>query len=258
MQLGGKRMYRALIVDDDRWVAADVREMLKPEKYGFTHVEVCLSAEEALAILLSDEVYDLVLTDIRMSDMSGLDLIKACRAKKVESLFVLISAYNDFSYVSEAFEYGVFDYLLKPVSSEKAEKLMLRVSAKLEEKYASSIRLRENEDGGPLDVAIRFIQEHYNENISLDDAANVCHLQKNYLSNLISKQLGMSFSQFKNQLRIVEAKRRIQQGRETITEVALSVGYNDLNYFSRIFKQNVGMTPQEYSRFFELSKRKGE
>lgn len=248
-------MYRALIVDDDRWVVADIRETLMLEKYGFTRIEECYCAEEALATLFSGETFDLVLTDIRMSDMSGLDLVKACKSKKIEPLFVLISAYNDFGYVSDAFQYGVFDYLLKPVSREKAEKLMLRVSAKLEEK-AIGAHDAAPAAGNALDVAISYMRSNYTQPMPLEEVAGACHLQKNYLSALLSRHLGLSFSQFKNKLRIADAKRRIQEGGETLTEIALNVGYSDLNYFSRIFKQTVGMTPQEYSKYLENTNRK--
>ena len=62
---------------------------------------------------------------------------------------------------------------------------------------------------------------------------------------------GISFSQFKIYLRIAESKKLIQDGNANMAEVAEAVGYLDANYFSRIFKRVVGMTPQEYQRMLK-------
>jgi len=247
-------MYRAFIVDDDPWVISDILDVLQLKKYGFDEVEEFYSAEEALVAMLSGKAPDLVLSDIRMGDMSGLDMICACRQNHIDSLFVLVSAFNDFSYVSDAFQYSVFDYLLKPVTEESAQRLMVRVCSRLEEKYNIVAPASDAEGQSPFNTAVAYIRSNYTSDISLEEVADACYLSKGYLSMLLKKNLGMSFSRFKNHLRVSEAKRLIRGSNLNITEIAYSVGFNDLNYFSRTFKQIVGVTPQEYQKMSEFRK----
>lgn len=247
-------MYRAIIVDDDPWVISDILGVLQLKKYGFDEVEEFYSGEEALVAMLSGKTPDLVLSDIRMGDMSGLDMIRICRQNRVDSLFVLISAFNDFSYVSDAFQYSVFDYLLKPITVESAQRLMLRVCSKLEEKYNMVPPVSNSTGQSPFNTAVAYIKNNYTSDLSLEDVADACYLSKGYLSMLLKKNLGMSFSRFKNHLRVSEAKRLIRDSDHNITEIAYSVGFNDLNYFSRTFKQIVGVTPQEYQKMSEFRK----
>ena len=241
-------MYRAFIVDDDPWVISDILDVLQLKKYGFDEVQEFYSGEEALSALLSGDAPDLVMSDIRMGEMSGLDMIRLCRQNHIDSLFVLISGYSDFSYVSDAFHYGVFDYLLKPITAESAQRLMLHVCTQLEQKYNVVPPQTEPDAQSPFQAAVSYIKNNYTTDISLEEVAEACFLSKSSLSMLLKKNLGMSFSRFKNHLRITEAKRLIRENDRNITEIAYSVGYNDLNYFSRIFKQIVGVTPQEYQK----------
>lgn len=241
-------MYRAFIVDDDRWVTADIRQTLRLKQYGFEEIEEYNSAEEALAVLLSGDWPDLVVSDIRMGDMSGLDMIHLCHQKKVDTLFVLVSAYSDFDYVSAAFQYGVFDYLLKPISQEKADQLMRRVCAVLEERAHSFTEQERDGQQSTFERVLAYMRENYMRPMSLEEVASACYLTQNYLSSLLKKRAGMSFLQYRNYLRITEAKRKIRAKNSTITEIAYAVGFNDLNYFSRTFKKIVGVTPQEYQK----------
>lgn len=241
-------MYSALIVDDDYWVTKDLRAVLKLEEYGFDRIEELNSAEEALSRILSGYVYDLIITDVRMGEMSGLDLMRICRRNHVDSIFVLVSAYSDFNYISEAFQQEAFDYLLKPVSIEKAQQLMVRVLSKLEKKYDASLHQCDKKDMDSVELVLNYIRENYAKPITLEETADACFISKSYLCALLKKNIGMSFLQFKNYLRIVEAKKQLRNGNGNIAEVAAAVGYFDANYFSRIFKQMVGMTPQEYQR----------
>lgn len=244
-------MYSALIVDDDHWVAKDIRAVLQLEKHGFDRIEEMNSAEEALSRILAGDVYDMIITDIRMGDMSGLDLIRACRNHHYDAILILVSAYSDFSYVSEAFQQEVFDYLLKPVSQEKAQRMMMRVCSKLEERHDSEMQTSDEKPREAFEVALEYIRKNYTQAITLEETADACYLSKGYLCALLKKNLGMSFSQFKNYLRIAESKKLIQDGNANMAEVAEAVGYLDANYFSRIFKRVVGMTPQEYQRMLK-------
>lgn len=244
-------VYSALLVDDDYWALKDIRSILKLEEYGFDRIEELNSAEEAIARILSGCACDLIITDVRMGEISGLDLIRICRRNHVDSIFVMVSAYCDFDYISEAFRQEAFDYLLKPVSKEKAQQLMVRLLSKLEKKQGASLNQCDKKELDPVELALDYIRKNYAKPITLEETANACHMSKGYLSIMMKKQVGMSFLQFRNYLRMIAAKRLLQDSNANITETAAAVGCFDANYFSRIFKQTVGMTPREYQRMIK-------
>lgn len=119
-------MYRAMIVDDDKWAIEDIRKSFRFHDWGFEVVGEYNNAEDALAMILRAPP-DLVISDIRMSKNSGLDMARICREQGVRTLFVIVSGYDSFSYVQDAFRYGVFFYLLKPIEDGQVCELMQRI-----------------------------------------------------------------------------------------------------------------------------------
>lgn len=107
-------MYKVLILDEDR----GARYMLKRfpwSRYGFEISEEAAGGREALAKLASESV-DLVVTDVRMPDMDGMDFLAAVHEQEVRPCLILLSSYNDFEYAQQGIGFGVFDYITKPFS----------------------------------------------------------------------------------------------------------------------------------------------
>ncbi len=111
-------MYRVLIVDDEALIREGLKVICDWEELGFTVCGDAASGEEALQKILQDKP-DLVLMDIKMPGMSGLEIIKKCREADVTSRFIVISGYSDFTYAQEAIRYGVENYLTKPVDEDE-------------------------------------------------------------------------------------------------------------------------------------------
>lgn len=97
-------------------------------------------------------------------------------------------------------------------------------------------------------AAIRYIQEHYRENISLSDAADSVHLASTYLSYVFHKETEITFSEYLQSCRINHAKELLERTGTRIREVGELAGYHDNRHFSKIFKKATGMTPQEYRK----------
>lgn len=93
-----------------------------------------------------------------------------------------------------------------------------------------------------------YIEENYKNNVSLEELAETFFINSQYLCRLFKSKTGMNFKQYITQLRIEEAKAKLTVPINSITDIALSTGFNDPNYFSRVFKDNVGMTPSEYRK----------
>ncbi len=91
-----------------------------------------------------------------------------------------------------------------------------------------------------------YLEEHYDENISLQDAANEAGMTPQYFSTIFKQSTGQNFIEWLSEFRIKKAKEYLDEPGAVIKEVCFKVGYNDPNYFSRIFKKISGVTPKEY------------
>lgn len=114
---------KLLLVDDEKIILKGLKETYDWESMGYQVVGTALSGEAALA-LLEDEEPDVVITDVRMKKISGLDLIEQTRRARPGIKFVVISAYKDFEYAKRACEEGALSYLVKPVDDEELESVM--------------------------------------------------------------------------------------------------------------------------------------
>lgn len=96
--------------------------------------------------------------------------------------------------------------------------------------------------------ATDYLAEHYNERITLDSLASALGISVPQLKRLFREQIGQSMVAYLTALRISEAKRLIRQGQITFTQVAEAVGYENIYYFSTLFKKQTGLTPTEYAK----------
>jgi two-component system response regulator YesN len=91
-----------------------------------------------------------------------------------------------------------------------------------------------------------YLENHYAEDISLEDVAEQVNISPQYFSKLIKKTTGFNFIDWLSMLRVKKAKELLTNSNLTVKEVCFMVGYKDPNYFSRIFKKRIGITPSEY------------
>ncbi|HWQ80334.1 MAG TPA: PocR ligand-binding domain-containing protein, partial [Anaerovoracaceae bacterium] len=97
-----------------------------------------------------------------------------------------------------------------------------------------------------IQKCIAYINEHYREDITLDQVAKAVHLNASYLSSLFKREIGIGFSSYLNKVRIDKSMLLIKNTNYSMVGVALSVGFENQSYFSKVFKCLTGMTPQEY------------
>lgn len=97
-----------------------------------------------------------------------------------------------------------------------------------------------------IKTAISLITKNYATNITLDDVANEVHLNAAYFSTLFKKEVGHSFKEYLNMLRIEESKRLLTNSNYSIVDIAIAVGFEDQSYFSKVFKKYTGITPKQY------------
>ena len=99
----------------------------------------------------------------------------------------------------------------------------------------------------------RYAEEMYSTGISLKELAITCGKNEKYLGRLFKKELGLSFSEYCNGLRLEKAEKMLARGSRKIIDIAMECGFNNVSYFNRVFKAKHGMSPQAFSRTLRAS-----
>ncbi|WP_321008392.1 response regulator, partial [Hungatella effluvii] len=113
-------MRKVLIVDDDTIIRITLRSLINWEEMGFQIVADAIHGEAALAYL-KDHTVDLIISDMKMPVLDGIGLLEAVSRFEVMPKVLVLSGYDDFKLVRDAFRLGACDYLLKPVNPDEVE-----------------------------------------------------------------------------------------------------------------------------------------
>ena len=125
-------MYKAMFVDDEYMILQGLQMILPWQELGFEVVHTAKSASEALEYLQEHSV-DLLITDIRMPEMNGIDMIRQAQAFGNRFFSIILSGYQEFAFVKQGMALGVRNYLVKPVNKEELRSSVQAIAAELEE-----------------------------------------------------------------------------------------------------------------------------
>ena len=345
-------MIKIIIVDDEKMIREG---LVTTVPWGEMGIEVVGSAENgrvALEIAL-DKKPHIILTDIRMPKMDGIELLKKIKEELPKTKVLILSGYDDFSYAQQALKYGAAGYIIKPVNVEELRKIMEEVMLTFKEEYdkdlhwikihremeyeiqqyimyirvlnkeeafsllskisnkgmlsnvsvdiykklyveimdttlnvlkEDGIQLEEEQRYKYLDLinfttigelqdwiyiftdklmelvlknkkdnyriviknAVQYINEHFNEDLSIQQIAEAVHLSPNYFSHVFKKEREESFTDYLNKFRVNKAKVLLSEHIYKVYEVAEMVGYSEYKYFSSVFKKITGVSPTDY------------
>jgi two-component system, response regulator YesN len=195
---------------------------------------------------------DVLVTDIRMPLISGLDLIREVHDAFPRVKILIISGYDNFEYAQAAIKYGVSDYILKPIDREKLQDVLQRLLIRLEKdekKFRDSHAYLTERSGQEslVNGVAEYMVNHFSEELSIGRLSSSFRVHPSYLTRVFKKHRGKAPLQYLQELRMNEAKRLLRSHPDMcIKEVAGALGYFDQSYFSRAFKKITGFTPQEY------------
>ncbi|MBD2871982.1 response regulator transcription factor [Paenibacillus arenilitoris] len=246
------RRLRILVAEDEDLIRNHLVRKINELGEAVNVVGTAQDGKEALGLMQSGQP-DLLVTDIRMPVMDGMALIKHMHLYHPRVRNIITSGYADFEYARQAMQYGVTDYLLKPISADELHRVLLRVKEAVDSEESA---FRANMQGmhstgmntGEIVGSVqRYLREHFRKDVSLEQIARHFNFNASYLSKLFMKHTGELPSRYLMTLRINEAKYLLANHRHlSVKEVGERVGYPDQFYFSRIFKQMTGCTPKDY------------
>ncbi len=241
---------RILVADDERIIRKGIIAIINSAQMDW---EVSGEASDGIDVLhlLEQEIPDVLITDIRMAQMNGIDLAKLIRKQNPELSIIVISGYANFNFAKEAIDFNAVDYLLKPIDPEDLIKALKKAQCILKkcetaEQLSNGAISLENDSRYRkiIQEAIRYITMHYQSDLTMTKVAKKVNVSPNYFCELFKQETGVNFSEYLTRLRIQKAKNLLQSGDHLkIYEVSRLVGYNDERYFCKIFKKIEGTTP---------------
>lgn len=238
---------KVVLVDDEIMIREGFKKLFDWEAHDCEVVGEAADGMEALSRIDTLKP-DVVIMDINIPIMNGLKVIQTSRARYPDMAFIIVSGYDDFSYCREALRMQITDYILKPVNYEEFGACIDRLKIALYEKKETEVI--EEQEERPIAGIIRYMQEHLEEEISLNILAEKFHLSSQYISQLFKNEIGVNFLSYLTSIRMERAKKLLISTSFSIGEISVQCGYGDYRVFTRTFKKTEGSTPSQYRRDF--------
>lgn len=211
--------------------------------------QVIAHAEDGREGLLYAREYepDVVITDIRMPKIDGLKMIEEIQTLGLHPEFIVLSGYAEFEYARTAIRLGVKEYLLKPISVDILTETLKRSEKALSQETDGEQQCPENENySAAVADMVQTIRRDYGKRLYLDMFSEKYKMTPEYLSTLFTKETQMTFSNYVKKVRIERAKELLDTTDLKIYEIACRVGYPEQKYFSKVFKESVGVSAKQY------------
>jgi len=205
---------------------------------------------EALKVLEGTRI-DIVLTDIRMAGMDGLELLKEMRGRGWEHPVVMITGHDEFEYARTAFRLGAADYLLKPINKIEIQEVLTNLQKSLketrlsEESSAAVPAVLPREGNEFVEALVKKIHEEYDQDLSISLLSEQAGFNASYISRIFKAATGKGFVQYLTEIRMKEAAELLKTSKMSVAEIAKSVGFWDVGHFSRTFKREFGLSPAD-------------
>ena len=238
---------KVFIVDDEKIIRKGISSILQQHIPSLEIIGEAADGAEALE-KISANVPDIVITDVKMPNMDGVELTKELHRQHPSIKIIVLSGYDDYNYVRQSMKNGALDYLLKPIDKHEFLSLInLLVRNESESKEQPKIDSNEL-----ISNAKNYIRKHYSDDITMTQVADYVHLNPSYFSKLFRTKTGLTFSVYLTDVRISQAKQLLLNPNIKIYEVCEKVGFSDSVTFNRSFKRVVGVSPSEFRNQFNL------
>jgi YesN/AraC family two-component response regulator len=257
-----------LLIADDEEIIRNGLLSIKWEELDVHVVGAVSNGFDAMEILQGD-IIDILLTDIRMPGIDGLELAQFVHKYELCTRVILLSGYSDFEYARKGIKYNVVQYILKPSKPEEIIGAVKLASGQVETRRQADMRLRLLEaelgkrqlvmdDGGFIlgeirhssivDKIIDYIAGNFRRQISLSSMSLNLSFSTIYLSRVIKNATGFTFLEVVNAMRLDAVAAELREGSLSLEDIGESVSIHGPRYLSQIFRKYYGKSPSEYKK----------
>jgi len=239
-----------LVVDDE----IPIREKLKAfpwHEYEFKLVGEAKNGKEAYEKCQAGMV-DIVITDIGMPIMDGLELIRLLKESKPHIQCVLLTCHSDFEYARQAISLGACDYLVKGMYRDKEMLNALEKARTMVDKERKINQTAQDQTNAnfafryEINQAITYIDQHMGTSLMIKDIANHVGLSYSYFGQLFKEVTGEYFQDYVKRVRMVRAAELLRQTNLKVYEISNMIGIPNYRYFTDCFSKFYGVSPREY------------
>jgi two-component system response regulator YesN len=251
----GRVSHAVLVIDDD----IGTREGFS----GFLHsagfvVTTASTGHEGLDIARR-QLFNVILADLRLPDISGIDVLRALRTDRRDVAMVIVTGFGSVTSAVEALKLRALDFVEKPLDGEHLIEVVQSAA-----RAAATTRNSQRADAEgslgeipsepvPTDpraaAVLRLIDQRYREvDLSVASIAVEINLSIGHMCLLLKRETGHSVGAHLHSRRIAEAKKRLQHTTLSIKEIAFRVGYRSTSRFDHHFLRRCGLTPMAYRR----------
>ncbi len=249
-------LLKVLIADDEIIERKYLTSMFQKHPDKFQLVGIAQNGHEVIEY--AEKLHpDVIIMDINMPCTNGLDASYTIKQMYPETIILLNTAYAEFEFARKAVDYGLDAYLLKPAKEELILETIQNCLSKknktksVPSKHADTIAAEHKSTSQrTIDSIKEYINEHFHENLTLEDLSSLAHFSPSYLSRLFHQITGLTLKTYLTLKRLENAEFLLKNSDMTIHEVAFNCGFQNVSHFNRVFKAHTELSPLEYRRHF--------
>lgn len=252
-----KESSKILVVEDN----LELRTYIKEQFQNEFHIEEASNGEEGLKEAIRC-IPDLIISDIMMPEIDGIEFCRRIKTNERTSHIpvVMLTAKADIESRIEGLVTGADDYIIKPfniIELKTRVNNLIDQRLQLRKQFASNLSVTPKEitfnsyDVQFINRIIGLVEEHLDDfDFDVNDLQSKASMSRTQLYRKLFALTGLSPSKFIRNLRLKRAAKLFQQKSRNVTEVAFEVGFNNLSYFTKSFKEQYGITPSDYCKQF--------
>lgn len=243
-------MYRVVLVDDEIIFLDFMRTVIDWKDCQCDIIGCAEDGQRALDLILNRKP-DIAFVDVNIPLVNGLEVCRQVREKGLDTRLVIVTAHDEFQIAYQAIKMGISDFLLKPFDRGELEKCLEKVMRELNG-GASGQEADLPEEGSTkhelMSAAIDdYLEKHYSDSgLSLQVISRDLGFESSYLRRVYKSARGITITQRLENIRLEAARRLLASGQYQVQEISTMTGFSDTYYFSKRFKQVVGVTPTAY------------
>lgn len=253
---------KVLIVEDEEIIRKGLIGTIDWESKGCTIVGEAINGLDGMNKIIQN-LPDLVITDIKMPKMSGLEMVKECYLRGIYFETILLTSYGEFEYAKEGINLGVIGYILKPLDEDLLYSALDKVKQRVEkQKNLKKIVGSKEEKNIFFDInshiekarsqnkyvykALKSIKENYSKKMNIVDVSEELEVSSGYLSRKFKEELDETFLEVVNKYRVEKSIKLLLEQELKMYEISDRVGFTDYKHFCNVFKKYMGVAPGEF------------